>query len=114
GKGQRPKHPPHRTAVVSLKMSMSPEELCDLVHDRESFLEFAQALADERRRAEGIEAQDPINKQWGIGALGWSNTCVSLFIEGAMSHFLLDGAEKVENPTWKDLAEFLYCGKVIE
>lgn len=95
---------------------MSPEELLDLVHDRESFLEFAQALADERRRAEGIEEQQgPVATQWGVGALGWNNTCISLFIEGAMSHFDPDPEGRiVKSPTWKDLAEFLYRGKMIE
>jgi len=35
---------------------MTSFELLDLVHDRESFLAFAFALAEERRVAEGIEA----------------------------------------------------------
>jgi hypothetical protein len=94
---------------------MSAIELLDLVHDRESFLDFAQALADERREAEEIELSQPENYKWGAGALGWYNTCISQFIEAAMSHFEPDAEGPViEHVTWKDLAEFLYSGKIIE
>jgi hypothetical protein len=93
---------------------MTSFELLDLVHDRESFLAFAFALAEERRVAEGIEAADPEPYKWG-GANGWTNNCISLFIEGACSHFEArpDGSV-IETPTWKDLAEFLWVGKFIE
>jgi len=89
---------------------MTIVELLDRVHDRETFLAFA----DERRRVEGIEAANPEVYQWG-GAEGWNNNCISLFIEGGCSHFepQPDG-RAIETPTWKDLAEFLWCGKFME
>jgi hypothetical protein len=89
-------------------------ELLEQVHDRESFLAFAYAFAEERRRVEGIEAVNPEVYQWG-GAEGWNNNCISLFIEGGLSHFepAPDGSV-IENPTWKDLAEFLWCGRFME
>jgi hypothetical protein len=88
--------------------------MLDLVSDRESFLAFAYKLAEERRIAEGIELAEPEKYQWG-GANGWTNSCISLFIEGGASHFepAPDGTV-IENPTWKDLAEFLYKGQFIE
>jgi hypothetical protein len=93
---------------------MTSFELLDLVHDRESFMAYAIALAEERRVAEGIEAADPERYQWG-GANGWTNNCISLFIEGGLHAFEPGPDEKViENPTWKDLAEFLYRGQFIE
>ena len=89
-------------------------ELLDQVHDRESFLAFAYAFAEERRRVEGIEAASPEVYQRG-GAEGWNNNCISLFIEGGLSHFEPGPDETViENPTWKDLAKFLWCGRFME
>ena len=71
-------------------------------------------FAIERRRVEGIEAANPESFMWG-GAEGWNNNCISLFIEGGCSHFESPTDDKViENPTWKDLAEFLWCGKFME
>jgi hypothetical protein len=61
-------------------------ELLEKVHDRESFLAFAYAFAEERRRVEGIEAANPDAYQWG-GAEGWNDNCISLFVEGGLSHF---------------------------
>jgi hypothetical protein len=94
--------------------SMTIVELLDRVHDRESFLAFAYAFAEERRRVEGIEAANPEAYQWG-GAEGWNNNCISLFIEGGLSHFepRPDGTV-IDDPTWKDLAEFLWCGRFME
>ena len=89
-------------------------ELLDQVHDRETFLAFAYAFAEERRRVEGIESANPEMYKCG-GAEGWNNSCISLFIEGACSHFEPSPDETViDNPTWKDLAEFLWCGKFME
>ena len=89
-------------------------ELLEQVHDRESFLAFAYAFAEERRRVEEIEAANPEDYQWG-GGEGWTNNCISLFIEGGLSHFepALAGSV-IDNPTWKDLAEFLWCGRFME
>ncbi len=88
-------------------------KLLDHVHDRDSFVEFAEALAAERRRVEEIESANPEAYKYG-GAEGWTNNCISLFIEGGLSHFYPANGEVIENPTWKDLAEFLYCGSFME
>ncbi|WP_206107749.1 hypothetical protein [Paludisphaera rhizosphaerae] len=89
-------------------------ELLDQVHDLDTFLTFAYAFAEERRRVEDIEAANPEIYQWG-GAEGWTNNCISLFIEGGCSHFdpRQDGTI-IETPTWKDLAKFLWCGQFME
>lgn len=93
---------------------MKSTELLDKVNDRESFLAFAEALVQERRQAEKIEAADPEGFKWG-GALGWTNTSISSFIEGGLSQFDPERHEKpIESPTWKDLAYFLYLGQFIE
>lgn len=89
-------------------------ELLDHVHDLETFLAFAYAFAEDRRRVEAIEDANPEFYRWG-GAEGWTNNCISLFIEGGCSHFESPPDGKVvETPTWKDLAEFLWCGRFME
>ena len=93
---------------------MRPEDLLDQVRDRESFLAFARALADERAEAEKIEAANP---QIYIcdGALGWMNGDITSFIHAGLYYFEPSQfTPSVENPTWKDIAKFLYCGKIIE
>jgi hypothetical protein len=93
---------------------MRPEDLLDTVHDRESFIAFASALAEERDRAEQIERDNP-GTYIIDGALGWMNGSIGQFIEAGLTHFEPAPDEKpIETPTWKDLAMFLYCGKIIE
>ena len=93
---------------------MTLDELFDQVHDRESFIAFAEALAEESRRAEEIEAENP-DIYMVDGALGWKNASIAQFIEHGLYHFDPDPDGKVvQTPTWKDLAWFLYCGKIIE
>ena len=46
---------------------MSPEDLLDSVSDRDSFIAFVQALADEREAAEHMERSDPVRYQLGGG-----------------------------------------------
>jgi hypothetical protein len=93
---------------------MRPEDLLDTVHDRESFITFALALAEERDRAEQIELDNP-GTYIVDGALGWMNGSIGQFIGAGLTHFEPAPGEKpIETPTWKDLAMFLYCGKIIE
>ena len=93
---------------------MKPEDLLDKVCDRESFIAFAMALAAERQQAAQIEAENP-DIYVLDGALGWKNGCIAQFIENGLAHFDPDDDGRViETPSWKDIAMFLYCGKIIE
>jgi len=89
---------------------MNADELLDQVIDLKSFIAYAEALAEERREAERIEA----GNQYLCPAPGWNNMAISEFIDAGLSHFdpAPDGTV-VECPTWKDLAMFLYYGKII-
>ncbi|KRB98281.1 hypothetical protein [Duganella sp. Root198D2] len=86
----------------------------DLVHDRDSFLQFAQWLIDDRHEADDVERADPERYKWG-GAHGWQNSSIASFLEGAIA-----GADAQRDwavgsgPSWKDLAVFLYLGKIYE
>ena len=50
----------------------------DLVHDRDSFLQFAQWLIDDRHEADDVERADPERYKWG-GAHGWQNSSIASF-----------------------------------
>ena len=89
----------------------NPEE----VHDRATFIRFVEALAEERSKAEELERSNPLKYSMG-GAYDWQNGSISTFLEGAIA-----GAEAQESwgsgkagPSWRDLAVFLYLGKIYE
>ena len=86
----------------------------DSVNDRESFIQFVQWLIADRVAADRIERADPQSTRWD-GAMGWQNASIAHFLESALA-----GAEaqadwgKGSGPSWKDLAVFLYLGKIYE
>jgi hypothetical protein len=89
-------------------------DLLENVRDRQSFMAFAEALAEERDRAEEIELNNP-DIYVVDGALGWKNASISQFIEMGLTHFEGNlNRPPVETPTWKDIAMFLWRGKIIE
>ena len=89
-------------------------ELLDAVCDRESFNRFVAALASEREDAERLEREQPERYRWG-GALGWQNSDISSFLSAAAVHFEPGPHRFVgESPTWRDLAKFLWMGKIYE
>lgn len=86
----------------------------DTVHDRASFPQFAEWLQEDRHEAEANERSDTERYKWGR-ANGWQNSSIAGFLESAIA-----GAEaqrdwgSAPNPSWKDLAVFLYLGKIYE
>lgn len=91
---------------------MTSDQLLEKVSDCASFIAFARALAKERREAEWLEAEMPRSAS-SEGALGWRNTLISRFIESGLCHFE-DDSDSLEAPTWRDVALFLYHGKMCE
>src|SRR5437868_6707856 len=91
---------------------MTSDELLEKVHNQESFLSYARALAQERREAERLEGDKPTAGPLK-GEVGWRDSTISRFIESGLGHFESDGTV-IESPTWKDLAMFLYYGKMYE
>lgn len=92
-----------------------PESLLDGVCDRDSFIAFVQALAEERELAQQIEKDNP-DRYIVDGALGWMNGDIPQFLFAALDYFA-DGPLKEpipEQPTWRMLAEIFWCGKIIE
>lgn len=94
--------------------SASPAILLNRVVDRDSFIEFVTALAEERAEAESIEKNNTQSALSGE-ALGWSNCTISDFLYASLVYFEEKPFHKPEAlPSWKMLAEILYFGKIIE
>ena len=89
-------------------------DLLEAVHDHETFVAFAMALATERRSAAKIEADNP-HRYVLAGAHGWANGDIPAFSEAACEFFAsVPDGEPVPEPSWKVFAEILWCGKIIE
>ena len=93
--------------------------LADNVKDRESFLDFVDALASDFAVEKKIEASRPSNP-YGRGALGWENGSIDTFLDactaavrGNLQH---DDREPPlgEQASWKQFAQFLLWGKHYE
>jgi len=75
---------------------------------------FVWALVADRESAEALERADPKHYQLG-GARNWQNGSISTFLGAAASYFDdADWASNTAQPSWRDLAEFLYLGKIHE
>ena len=86
----------------------------DTVTDKDSFVRFVEFLVDDRVAAHKVEKADPERYQWG-GADGWQNTEIPAFLEGALAGSLAQRNWGTDTaPSWRDLALFLYLGKIYE
>ena len=100
---------PSIRSVSGKRVPMTPEDYLDKVVDQASFIRFVEALADEREAAERLEAT-----QSGVyydGAYNWKNADISSFLSAAVQYFKPDATT---TPSWRMMAEFLYCGKIYE
>jgi hypothetical protein len=92
-------------------------EKLERVTDLESFLDFVMSLAADRRDEVAKERINPSN-QYGPGANGWENTTIEDFLEAASAWAEATKMGKTlglpADPTWKNFAAFLYCGKIYE
>ncbi len=93
---------------------MSPEQLLDNVVDRDSFIAFVTALAEEREAAEQLERGEPGRYQLG-GAHNWQNGSISAFLYASLAYFDAKPFHTPESiPSWRMIAEILYYGKIYE
>lgn len=86
----------------------------DEVTDRGSFIKFVEALIEDRTAADKLEAKDPKRYQMG-GANDWQNSSIAFFLDCALAGAT---AQKVwgdeAGVSWRDLAVFLWLGKIYE
>ncbi len=88
--------------------------LLERVKDKETFILFIEALADERELAQEIERANP--KSYCIdGALGWKNGDISSFLSAGLYCFEDEAFNHPEQePSWQMFADFFYCGKIMD
>jgi hypothetical protein len=87
---------------------MNLRDYLENVTDRETFIEFVNALVEDRSNAEELEQQNIENYQ-PASALGWQNTSIESFLQAALV-WLVDSDRR--EVSWKLMAEFLYSGKI--
>lgn len=87
-------------------------KLLEAVNSKQTFLQFLDALKEDRideTEKEKINKSNP----YGPGANGWQNLTIEDFLD-AMHSFGEDSKEIKEEPDWKAFALLLYAGKMYE
>ena len=93
---------------------MTLHERLDHVRDRDTFIAFVQALANERESAAEIERAEP-DRYCIDGAYGWKNADIASYLYACLDYFEEKPFHKPDvEPNWRMFAEFLWCGKIIE
>ena len=93
-------------------------EMAENVDSKESFLRFAQALAEEAAAADA-EPRRTFDGKMNLSPLGWENGSIGAFL-GAMSAWAAANNGQTgkphcpEQPTWSTLAKILHAGKFYE
>ena len=100
--------------------NMELNDLLERVNSKETFLRFAQALADDFRDEQEKEAIHP-TPYLGVvqGANGWYNHSVDGFLRAMCAwaratSSITDEPMVPEQPSWRSFAEILYEGKHYE
>jgi len=91
---------------------MKLDDLLDKVNSKQSFLDFVEALRDDKideDEKEKIKKSNP----YGPGANGWQNGTIDTFLD-AIHAFGQDSSNITEQPDWKGFALLLYAGKFYE
>jgi hypothetical protein len=86
----------------------SLEQLLDEVKDRRTFTVYADALIREREQAEELER----DAHYADAVLGWQSSSISAFLGIVVSE--LEESTLESGPSWKELADALYMGKIYE
>jgi hypothetical protein len=95
---------------------MELHDYLDRVVDRTTFLDFVEALVDDRQDEVAKEKDRPSNPH-GPGASRWQNGTIEDFLFAALRWADDEEDEEEglpEQPTWRAFATFLYCGKIYE
>jgi hypothetical protein len=88
-------------------------ELLHAVIDQESFNAFLDALIEEREAADVLERERPEYYRYG-GAMDWQNSSISSYLSAASTYFEIPRESVGTQPSWRNLAEFLWLGKIYE
>ena len=86
----------------------------DTVSDRDSFVRFVEALIEDRTKADELENSEPERYRLG-GANDWQNSSIAAYLECALAGAVAQQSwGSGAGPTWRDLAVFLWLGKIYE
>jgi hypothetical protein len=80
------------------------------VNSKESFLDFVQALIDDKIDEEQKEIVNP-SSPYSEGANGWENGTITAYLDAAHAFSVDTGDLEL---SWKSFAMFLYAGKFYE
>ncbi len=98
-------------------MSIDLYELADSVETEQDFLNFVQALMEDKDDEEKKE-KVKTNSPWAAGANGWENGSIVAFLDAALAwgQASINGLEFYNKPenTWKRAAHILHAGKFYE
>ncbi|MBO0719529.1 MAG: hypothetical protein J2P41_01825 [Blastocatellia bacterium] len=93
---------------------MKLDDLLQKVCDKETFIVFVKALAEERVGAKRTEEENRDNFVIDC-ASNWKNSDIASFLYAALDYFEEKPLHKPEQePGWRMFAEFLYFGKITE
>lgn len=94
------------------------QKMAESVRDKSSFIEFINALKEDRLEELKREKQSP-SSPYGPGACGWENVSIEAFLD-AMSEWA-DATSALTNqpmvpadPSWRSFAMILLAGKLYE
>jgi len=92
-------------------------DLCEKVHDEETFLQFLTALMKDREREIELEKENP-SSPYDAGALGWQNITIEGFLESSIAwandtDINTENDPKAQNP-WARAAQIIHAGKTYE
>jgi len=89
---------------------MDLDEKLEQVNSKESFLDFVQALIDDKineEQKEIVKSSSPYSE----GANGWENGTITDYLDAAHAFSVDTGDLEL---SWKSFAKFLYAGKFYE
>lgn len=82
------------------------------VEDLATFLEFVEALIDDREQ-DVLKEKEQRGSQTNAGRTEWENETIEDYLFGAL-RWAQDSGQMSAAPSWKAFATFLYCGKIYE
>lgn len=89
---------------------MELDELLEKVNSKKSFLDFVEALKDDKIDEDQKEKENP-SSPYSDGKNGWVNNSIAQFLDSIHAYGIDN--DKI-NLDWRSMAELLYAGKFYE
>jgi hypothetical protein len=89
---------------------MELHELLEKVDSKESFLDFVEALKNDKIDEDQKEKENP-SSPYSDGKNGWVNGSISQFLDSIHAYGIDNDKISLD---WKSMAELFYAGKIYE